>query len=215
MAAPPPPISPDIAPRYRSGTDSVPMVWVDATTPPTNTPCTRRSTMNRTGASRPTEPCVGSRANAAVARPTPTTATIIARRRPLVSAMCPKRAEPTGRMSSVTAKEAYVAASDSVGLSLGKNSGAIVGATNSRMNRSNRSSDQPNVEARIATTPCRPTTCGPPAVTAGPVVTSGGFRSADKAVPPAKRNGFRRKTLSVPLSDVKGCAIGPGYRSHR
>ena len=38
MPAPPPPTSPDIAPRQFGETDSVPMVWVEATTPPTNTP---------------------------------------------------------------------------------------------------------------------------------------------------------------------------------
>src|SRR6201985_3611257 len=50
MPAPPPPIGPDIVPRHRGETDSVPMVWVDATTPPTNTPCIRRSTRKITEA---------------------------------------------------------------------------------------------------------------------------------------------------------------------
>src|SRR6516165_9519441 len=35
---PPPLINPDMSPRHRGGTDSVPIVCVEATTPPTNTP---------------------------------------------------------------------------------------------------------------------------------------------------------------------------------
>src|SRR6201996_1239785 len=38
MPAPPPPINPDMAPRRSGETDSVPMVWVEDTTPPTKTP---------------------------------------------------------------------------------------------------------------------------------------------------------------------------------
>ncbi len=84
--APPPPISPDTAPRYFGATDSVPMVCVDATTPPTNTPCTRRSNRNRIGATSPTCATVGSSPKAAVDKPTPTTAMIIAPLRPCRSA---------------------------------------------------------------------------------------------------------------------------------
>ena len=35
---PPPLIDPDISPRHRGGTDLVPIVCVEATTPPTNMP---------------------------------------------------------------------------------------------------------------------------------------------------------------------------------
>lgn len=50
MPAPPPPTRLDIAPRQFAGTDSVPMVWVDATTPPTKMPCTRRRIRKMIGA---------------------------------------------------------------------------------------------------------------------------------------------------------------------
>src|SRR5580704_13254512 len=38
MPTPPPLMKPDISPRQCGGTDSVPIVWVEATTPPTKTP---------------------------------------------------------------------------------------------------------------------------------------------------------------------------------
>ena len=64
-------------------------------------------------------------------------------------------AEPSGRISSVTANDAYTAASDSIACSDGKNSLPITGATNSRINRSNRSSAHPMHEAVTAPSTCR------------------------------------------------------------
>src|SRR5471032_57184 len=112
--APPPPIKPDTAPRYFGATDSVPMVCVDATTPPTNTPCTSRNARNRIGAARPTCATVGKTPKSAVEIPTPTTARIIAPLRPCRSAYEPNHAEPSGRISRVTANDAYTAASESM-----------------------------------------------------------------------------------------------------
>src|ERR671937_2790644 len=86
--------------------------------------------------------------------PTPKTATIIACLRPCRSAYGPKTPEPIGRISSVTANEAYTAASDNVGTSDGKNTWLSVGATYRMMNRSNRSNDQPSTEAAAAATTC-------------------------------------------------------------
>ncbi|MEY9702439.1 hypothetical protein ACVI1J_007952 [Bradyrhizobium diazoefficiens] len=86
MPAPPPPTRPDIAPRHCGGTDSVPMVWVDATTPPTKMPWISLRIRNMIGAITPTCAMVGSRPNAAVLRPTPTMAMSIACLRPCTSA---------------------------------------------------------------------------------------------------------------------------------
>ena len=86
MPAPPPPTRPDIAPRHCAGTDSVPMVCVEATTPPTKMPCTRRRIRKRIGAITPTWAMVGSRPNAAVLMPTPMMAISMACLRPCTSA---------------------------------------------------------------------------------------------------------------------------------
>ncbi len=84
----------------------MPIVCVLATTPPTNTPCTRRKARNRAGAASPIWWMVGSNPNDAVTTPTPTTATVMAPLRPCASAYEPNIAEPTGRISTVTANEA-------------------------------------------------------------------------------------------------------------
>ncbi|MCY1429096.1 hypothetical protein D9M71_450000 [compost metagenome] len=72
---------------------------------------------------------VGNTPNSAVEIPTPTIDTISARLRPCLSAYAPKIAEPSGRTSKATANEAYTAASDSVGVSEGKNRRPMIGAT--------------------------------------------------------------------------------------
>src|SRR5262249_17364459 len=82
MPAPLPAMRPDIMPRHCGGTDSVPIVWVEATTPPTNTPCTRRRIKKITGAKTPACATVGSAPNAAVEMPTPMRAISIAPLRP-------------------------------------------------------------------------------------------------------------------------------------
>jgi hypothetical protein len=86
IPTPLPKIRPDISPRQRGGTDSVPIVWVEAMTPPINTPWTRRRIMKATGAATPIWARVGKTPNAAVASPTPVTATIMAPLRPYRSA---------------------------------------------------------------------------------------------------------------------------------
>jgi hypothetical protein len=58
------------------------MVWVEATTPPTNSPWISRRTRKITGAATPIWLMVGNAPNSAVTMPTPMTATIIVPRRP-------------------------------------------------------------------------------------------------------------------------------------
>ena len=120
IPAPPPPTSPDIRPRQRGGTLSVPRVWVTAETPPTNNPWITRRIRKITGAMAPAVAYAGTAPIAAVDSPTPSSTTTITRRRPSRSANEPNRAAPPGRIRMLTANETNTSARLKVSLPWGK-----------------------------------------------------------------------------------------------